>query len=59
MKYWCYSEMCAEEIECGECGNHYLKHGKEYDWEDFVYELQKRFIFEGLCCVCGSFEVEQ
>lgn len=51
--------MCAEEIECGECGQHYLKEGKEYDWENFSYELAERFMMFGECCACGGTQVEQ
>ena len=59
MKYFCYSPACAEEKECPHCGQHYEECGKEYDWEDFSIELQERFVYEGRCCACGSFQVEQ
>ena len=59
MPYTCYSDMCAEEIRCTECGHHYLKHGKKYDASDFSIELQEEFVYESRCCKCGSTEVEQ
>ena len=51
--------MCAVEKTCDHCDQTYLDYGKEYDWEDYSYELAERFMRFGECCECGSTQVEQ
>ena len=59
MKYTCYSEACATVTECCECSQEVIEYGKVYDWDDYSYELQERFVMHGMCCECGSDKVEQ
>ena len=59
MKYTCYSEACATVTECCECSQEVIEFGKVYDWQDYDYELQEKFVRFGECCECGSTEVEQ
>ena len=59
LKYTCYSDMCARVEPCPHCYQEMEIHGIVYDTDDFEYELQERFVYDGLCCVCGLGQVEQ
>ena len=56
MKYMCFN--CGKDVECPTCGHEDWEEGIEYDTDDFSYELQEKFFYDGECCECGSTRVE-
>lgn len=56
-RYTCFD--CTEVVECPHCEQEMETEGTTYDLDDFPLEQQALLIIDGVCCVCGSFRVEQ